>query len=70
MGFIRQRGSSDMRDLNTNSGNWAIVKVGVQLLSNYWGWMYAFTHEHLELETVLYICVKVIISGWELTDKG
>ena len=28
MGFIRQRGSSDMRDLNTNSGNWAIVKVG------------------------------------------
>jgi hypothetical protein len=31
MGFIRQRGSSDMRDLNTNSGNWAIVKVGIWL---------------------------------------
>ena len=29
MGFIRQRGASDMRDLNTNSGNWAVVKVSV-----------------------------------------
>ncbi|XP_028394587.1 3'-5' RNA helicase YTHDC2-like [Dendronephthya gigantea] len=29
MGFIRQRGSSDMRDLNTNSGNWAIVKAAL-----------------------------------------
>ncbi|CAB4026109.1 probable ATP-dependent RNA helicase YTHDC2, partial [Paramuricea clavata] len=29
MGFVRQRGSSDMRDLNTNSGNWAIVKAAL-----------------------------------------
>lgn len=26
-GFIRPRGAGDMRDLNTNSNNWAVVKV-------------------------------------------
>ena len=28
-GFVRARGGSDIRDLNTNSENWAVVKVGV-----------------------------------------
>lgn len=26
-GFVRARGGSDIRDLNTNSENWAVVKV-------------------------------------------
>ena len=26
-GFIRPRGAGDIRDLNVNSSNWAVVKV-------------------------------------------
>ena len=26
-GFVRARGGNDIRDLNTNSENWAVVKV-------------------------------------------
>ena len=26
-GFVRQRGGGDIRDLNSNSNNWAVVKV-------------------------------------------
>ncbi len=26
-GFIRPRGAGDIRDLNSNSNNWAVVKV-------------------------------------------
>ena len=26
-GFIRPRGAGDIRDLNSNSSNWAVVKV-------------------------------------------
>lgn len=28
-GFIRLRGAGDIRDLNSNSNNWAVVKVHV-----------------------------------------
>ena len=28
-GFVRARGSGDIRDLNTNSENWAVVKAAL-----------------------------------------
>jgi hypothetical protein len=28
-GFVRARGGGDIRDLNTNSGNWAVVKAAL-----------------------------------------
>ena len=32
-GFIRPRGAGDIRDLNVNSSNWAVVKVWLNRIS-------------------------------------
>lgn len=48
-GFVRSRGSGDIRDINTNSENWAVVKAA--LTAGLYPNLIRVDREHLHLRT-------------------
>jgi hypothetical protein len=48
-GFVRPRGASDIRDLNSNSENWAVVKAA--LCAGMYPNLIHVNREHMQLRT-------------------
>ena len=48
-GFVRARGGGDIRDLNTNSENWAVVKAA--LCAGMYPNLIRVDREHMQLRT-------------------
>ena len=48
-GFVKARGSGDIRDLNTNSENWAVVKAA--LTAGLYPNLIRVDREHMQLKT-------------------
>lgn len=57
-GFVKARGSGDIRDLNTNSENWAVVKAA--LTAGLYPNIIRVDKEHSQLRTLLVSLISII----------